>query len=297
MKKNTHGNECLNFPDNFLLYLGTSGGRFSMIKQLRSTGGIWFRYAGLNLLIDPGPGSLVRMCESILPTQNDEHAIVEDIDGIILTHRHIDHTGDVNVIIEGLTHGGRNKRGFLVTPPDCIWSDDQVVLHYEQKNLEKIITANDGEMLYLPNGISVFPVKHIHNGVEPLGYIFRCDGYPSVGFISDTKYLPELGTIYKGLDVLSINCTFAMPRATSEHLSYPESVKLIEVAQPKLALLTHLCVHFFWDEYKNLSNTTKIGETKLVMASDGMVVDINSRKFWRDYARSKTSKIISEEIN
>ncbi len=293
MKKNTLGNRCLNFPDNFLLYLGTSGGRFSMIKQLRATGGMWFRYAGLNLLIDPGPGCLVKICESSLPCKNDEHAVVEDIDGIILTHRHIDHTGDVNVIIEGLTHGGRNKRGFLLTPPDCVYGDDCVVLHYEQGHLEKIITATDGEMLYLPNGISVYPVKHIHNGVEPLGYIFRCDGYPSVGFISDTKYLPKYGETYKGLDVLSINSTFAMPRETSEHLSYPESVKIIEVAQPKLAILTHLCAHFFWDEYKNLLNTTKINNTKLVMASDGMVVDLSSRKFWRNFTKSKFSK--SEE--
>ena len=290
MKKNTLGNVKL--PENFLLYLGTSGGRFSMIKQLRSTGGIWFRYGGLNLLIDPGPGSLVKMCQSILPCNNEEHAVVEDIDGIILTHRHIDHTGDVNVVIEGLTHGGRKKRGFLVSPIDCISGDDQVVLKYEQNHLEKIIVANDMEPLELPNGISALPVKHIHNGVEPLGYIFKHDNSPSIGFISDTKYLPHLGELYKGLDVLSINCTFAMTGKTSEHLSYPDALKIIEVAKPKLAILTHLCAHFFFDEYKHLLKTRKINETEIVAASDGMLADLDTRKHWRNYQKSKSVKFV-----
>ena len=46
------------YPENFIKYLGTSGGRFSMIRQLRSTGGLWFRYGGVQGVIDPGPGSL-----------------------------------------------------------------------------------------------------------------------------------------------------------------------------------------------------------------------------------------------
>ena len=43
------------YPENFIKYLGTSGGRFSMIRQLRSTGGLWFRYGGVQGVIDPAP--------------------------------------------------------------------------------------------------------------------------------------------------------------------------------------------------------------------------------------------------
>jgi len=75
--------------ENYIKFLGTAGARFVMIKQLRSSGGIWISYQGTNLIIDPGPGSITRCALSkpkIDPTT---------LDGIILTHRHLDHSNDV----------------------------------------------------------------------------------------------------------------------------------------------------------------------------------------------------------
>jgi len=45
---------------NYIKFLGTAGARFVMIKQLRSSGGIWVSYKGTNVIIDPGPGSITR---------------------------------------------------------------------------------------------------------------------------------------------------------------------------------------------------------------------------------------------
>jgi len=42
-----------------LKFLGTAGARFAMLRQLRASGGLWLRWEDTNLLIDPGPGSLV----------------------------------------------------------------------------------------------------------------------------------------------------------------------------------------------------------------------------------------------
>ena len=41
--------------DTFIKFLGTSGARFVMIKQLRASGGIWISCQGTQVLIDPGP--------------------------------------------------------------------------------------------------------------------------------------------------------------------------------------------------------------------------------------------------
>ncbi|MDD5771107.1 MAG: hypothetical protein PHO81_02585, partial [Candidatus Omnitrophica bacterium] len=49
---------------NFIKFLGTAGARFVMIKQLRASGGLWVSSGQANVLIDPGPGSIVRCAAS-----------------------------------------------------------------------------------------------------------------------------------------------------------------------------------------------------------------------------------------
>ena len=91
-------------------FLGTAGARIVMIKQLRSSGGLWLNLEDTRILIDPGPGSLVRCLKSrprLDPTQ---------LDAIILTHKHLDHSGDVNVMIEAMTGGGFKKKGSFFCP-------------------------------------------------------------------------------------------------------------------------------------------------------------------------------------
>ena len=65
---------------------------------------------GTNLCIDPGPGSLIR-CLRSKPKLDPS-----SLDGILLTHRHLDHAGDVNVMIEAMTEGGHKKRGSSLRP-------------------------------------------------------------------------------------------------------------------------------------------------------------------------------------
>ena len=49
---------------NKIKFLGTAGARFVVTQQLRKSGGIWLSLDGTNVLIDPGPGSLVRCLTS-----------------------------------------------------------------------------------------------------------------------------------------------------------------------------------------------------------------------------------------
>ncbi len=69
-------------------FLGTAGARFVMLKQLRASGGIWLELAGARLLIDPGPGTLVR-CAKSRPRLDPAK-----LDAIVLTHKHLDHSSD-----------------------------------------------------------------------------------------------------------------------------------------------------------------------------------------------------------
>ncbi|MCU4140786.1 MAG: Ribonuclease BN [Methanophagales archaeon] len=94
-------------------FLGTAGARFVMIKQLRSSAGIFLTLRGTNILVDPGPGTLVRFAKSkprIDPAK---------LHAIVLTHKHLDHSNDVNVMIEAMTEGGFKRRGTLICPKDA----------------------------------------------------------------------------------------------------------------------------------------------------------------------------------
>ena len=158
------------YPANFIKYIETSGGRFSMIRQLRSTGGLWFRYGGVQGVIDPGPGSLAHICAARPALE------IASADVVMLTHKHIDHSTDVNVVIEAMTHGGFDSRGMLVAPDDALRGTDPVVLKYSQKRIPKIKIPEEGGKIELGNGVAVEPVIHLHHGVDCFGYIFRKEG-------------------------------------------------------------------------------------------------------------------------
>ena len=56
---------------------------------------------------------------------------------MILTHKHIDHSTDVNVVIEGMTHGGFDSRGMLVAPDDALRGNAQLYSSIRKKEYRK----------------------------------------------------------------------------------------------------------------------------------------------------------------
>ena len=109
--------------EGFIKFFGTGGARFVASKQLRATGGLWFNYKETNLYIDPGPGAMVRIRES------QENYEPERLDGIVLTHKHMDHSNDVNILIESMAEGGFKKKGTLFAPQDAV-NEDPVVFRF-----------------------------------------------------------------------------------------------------------------------------------------------------------------------
>ena len=93
-------------------------------SQMRSTGGLWLNYRSTNLYIDPGPGALVRL------RATQDHLDPQRLDGIILTHKHLDHANDVNIMVEAMTESGYKHRGYLFCPEDALGGEDAVVLRY-----------------------------------------------------------------------------------------------------------------------------------------------------------------------
>jgi ribonuclease BN (tRNA processing enzyme) len=253
--------------DNFIKFLGTAGARFVMAKQLRYSGGVFLHLKGKNIVLDPGPGTLVRMARSRPPID------ITKLDAIILTHMHIDHSNDVNALIDAMTAGGFHKSGILFAPDECLSGENRVVLTYLRGFLQdiKVLTAEKkyrvGDLAFSTS------VRHRHTA-ETYGVIFDVEG-TRVAFMSDTKLFPELLDSYRGADILVMNVVFYEPHETVMHLSVDDVKEIVRAVKPRKAILTHLGMSMVRIRPYELSQrlTDELG-SEVVVATDGMTQQI-----------------------
>ncbi|MGD9380635.1 MAG: MBL fold metallo-hydrolase [candidate division WOR-3 bacterium] len=242
-----------------IVFLGTGGARYVIAKQLRATGGMLFHIGGRNVLVDPGPESLYRLL-TYLPKFNPEK-----IDAILLTHKHIDHSADINVYLDVITRGGFRKHGILVAPSDA-FGEEGVIFKYLLDFVEKIIVIKENEKVELGSLSFRFPLKHEHR-VETYGFRLSHKDY-SVAYIADTKFFGELIPAYKA-DIIIMNLIKLGP-SEIDHLSVDDCAELIEGIRPKVAIITHFGMTMLrtgpWNVARQLKERTGV---TVLAAEDG----------------------------
>jgi len=251
---------------NTIKFLGTAGARFVVMKQLRASGGIWLTLDDTTVLIDPGPGSLVR-CLSSRPKLNPQ-----DLDGIILTHRHLDHANDVNIMIEAMTNGGFKKKGVVFAPSDAL-ENDAVILHYVRNQVDRIEPLREKGRYTLGN-ISVSTPIRMKHGVETYGLNIKGKSQ-TISLITDTGYFKDLASHFKG-DILIINVVLLEEKNTIDHLCLKEAEQIIADNAPRLAILTHFGMSIIkakpWELADQLSKKLKV---PVIAARDGMELNLD----------------------
>ena len=251
----------------FIKFLGTAGARFVVMKQLRASGGAWLSVGKTNLHIDPGPGALVR-CLNSKPRLDPS-----TLDGILLTHKHLDHSGDVNVMIEAMTEGGFKKRGILFAPRDAL-EEDPVVLKYVMGYVDKIEVLKEHSEYRIGDIRFSTALKHQHR-VETYGLNFKTSPH-TVSLVTDTKFFPVLPSLYRG-EILIIHVVRLKPIGDDpiEHLSIEDVKSIIKKAKPKLTILTHFGMTMIkakpWVVAAELEKELGL---KVIAASDGMKIDL-----------------------
>lgn len=252
-------------------FLGTAGARFVMITQFRSSAGTVLSLEGTNILIDPGPGTLVRFASSkpkLKPAK---------LHAIILTHKHLDHSNDVNVMIEAMTEGGFKRRGVLLCPNDALSNEgDAVVLNRYKGLLERVEVLKEGGTYSVGNIEINTPKRHVH-GVETYGLNIKVRGEnkTKVSFIVDTLYFDGLEDYYDG-EVLVMNVAMYKSREGVDHLCVDDAKRIIEARRPKVAILTHFGMTMLrnkpWEIAKQLSEETGV---EVIAARDGMKFELH----------------------
>ena len=183
-----------------ITFLGTAGARFMVTRQLAASGGMWLNLGGTEILIDPGPGSIVQSTKRKLRA--------DKLSAIVLSHRHLDHSADVNIMVEAMTNGGFEKRGRLFAPADAL-GVEPVIYSYLKGSLEGITLLEEGETYRIGDVSFTTPVRHIHQ-VETYGMLFSSRDR-TFAYIADTKYFDGLCTSYAA-PLIIINAVLTEPR-------------------------------------------------------------------------------------
>ncbi len=248
---------------SYVKFFGTAGGRFSVFNQIRASGGIWVCIEDTNILVDPGPGSLLKLIEY--------GRSARELDAVFLSHRHLDHSADINSIIESMTSGGRNYHGAVLAPSDA-WDSDPVILGYNRANYKNIRTYEGGWWQIGNIKIST-PLKLVHT-VENFAVCFQGKRH-SIGYISDTLYFEPLKTVFANIDLLIINTVFIHSRGGIYHLSVDDIMPIISSVRPKRTVITHFSTEVLKAQPDKIASKLSENGDYVVAAYDGMELDLD----------------------
>ena len=253
-----------------ITFLGTGGARFMIINQFLASGGLWLNLSGTEILVDPGPGCIVQSTKRKLKA--------ERLSAIILSHRHLDHSADVNIMVEAMTQGGFKRHGYLFAPSDALGTEP-VIFSYLRGYPDGIEILQEGKSYSIGNISFTTPIRHIHQ-VETYGMLFRTAEH-TFSYIADTRYFDSLCHSYGG-ELLIINLVFLEPRPAADypsmptdHLSVPDAEHIIRELKPRVAILTHFGMSVWrakpWEIAQRLSQQTGV---RVLAARDGMKFDL-----------------------
>jgi len=250
-----------------LYFLGTAGGRTVTFKKLRNSGGFLIKTERELIHIDPGPGAFVYFF-------NTPFEPWKDLSAVVLSHLHLDHSADVNTLLESATESGKRKGIKLLAPKDAVEGESRVVLPYIQR-LVKVEILKEGsvhsvgdltvETLFLQN----------HHNVEVYSLKFTCKGkslvYVPCGRFEDYW----LSKIPRGVDLIIFNSTFYRKRPNIDHLSVEDIKKILGEVKPKRAIITHYSKEMLLKVpqkvAKEIEQETGI---KTIAAEEGLVFEV-----------------------
>lgn len=260
-----------------LTFLGTGGGRFTTISQLRQTGGIYLRDRNLNVNLDPGPGALVHMHRYGLdPTAT--HAV-------LISHAHPDHWTDAAILLEGITRGGIDRKGTLVAPRSVLRGTTDVdgrplgpVLgRFHQDTMAQVHEVKAGDSFTLEGMYDVAATRQEHSDPDTVGFRFRLTN-GQVSYIPDGVYHQDLAKEHHGSRLVVCQMTRGGNDRIPHHMCTEDVMRLAAEIRPRLLLLTHFGYKMLKDGDPGVwaRQITEATGVPTVAARDGLRVTMGS---------------------
>jgi phosphoribosyl 1,2-cyclic phosphodiesterase len=251
-----------------ITFLGTGGGRFATIYQIRSTGGIYVQ-DGVNIHIDPGPGALGSLRDlSIDPAKTD---------AIMISHCHPDHYVDAEVLIEGMVMGGFKKKGTLVGSRTVLEGYQNLgpcISRYHQSMPERLLVVRSGDRFCIGK-MEVLATPTVHNDPVGVGFRLHTAGGP-VSYVSDTEIDEDVLEAHRGARVLILNLTRPLESKVPRHLTTEEATEMVQIIKPELAVLTHFGMKIVHEGVDTQTKYIERGSgVRTIAAEDHMKLSVN----------------------
>ena len=250
-----------------ICFVGTGGGRMATITQLRKTAGIFLELKGAKIYLDPGPGAIVHARAEKLP--------LEKIDCVLLSHKHIDHTNDAQVLIEAMTKGVREKKGILAAPKSTI----SAITKYHQSAPKKVLKIKPGDKFNVGD-LNIEATKTIHTDKDGVGFKFFAS--KRISYVGDTVYSKDIAKAHKGADILILNCLYLVNENKgkevefAKHMDLADAIKFVHDIKPELCILQHFGMGMIlkkpWEKAKEVEEKTGV---KTVAARDGQIFEVD----------------------
>jgi phosphoribosyl 1,2-cyclic phosphodiesterase len=223
-----------------VFFLCGGGGRVVVNNQLMATGGFRINFAdGKGLHVDPGPGALLK---SLKHKQEPRK-----LEGIFISHEHLDHYNDAHVMIDAMTFGTKGKKGFVIGAESVIngvQGFEPIILNYFKGLVKECRALHAGEE-FSWNGKKLVAANAVHEDPSAIGFVLDAEG-TRIGYTGDTEYFDGLEKQYEACDLLVINCLRPDDARFEFQLSLDEVAGFVNgmKKKPKTIFLSHLGMKF-----------------------------------------------------
>jgi len=232
---------------------------------------MWMRFGTTQIHVDPGPGALVRALSHVPPCNPRE------LEAIVLSHKHLDHSGDVNALIEAMTSGGFRRRGALLAPPDA-FEGEPVVLPYAQRFVQHLERLEPSSGPYHIGPVELRTSMAHRHAVQTYGLHFAYEGL-RVAYLPCGRFFDELAADYARLepDVLIVNVLRFRDEMNVDHLTWEDAVTVVSEIRPKVTVFQHFGTKMLEAGPQRLAQELEdeLGR-RVIAAYDGLRLDLDT---------------------
>lgn len=192
-------------------------------KRLRTSALV--RIGDAHVLIDAGPDLRAQMLR----------CGVTDLEGVLLTHEHMDHLGGIDDL---RAFNFRQRRAMTLYSNEATLKAVRRTFHYAFAE-ERYPGAPELRLEHVNGpfelaGTTIEPFEVMHGSLPVLG--FRIGG---LAYITDAKTISdEVVERLRGIDTLVLNALRQSPHPT--HLNLEEALEVVRRIQPRAAWFTHI---------------------------------------------------------